>query len=290
MDAVTPPIDTAQAAGGHPSAHRPVRIGVQLPPQHSSIAQYRDAVLRAEDLGVDAVFNWDHFFPLTAPFEGDHFEAWTMLAAIAEMTERVEFGPLVNCSSYRNPDLQADMARTVDHLSARANGTGRLIFGTGSGWAQRDYDEYGYAFGTVGSRLDDLAEDLPRILRRWDALTPAPTRRIPVLIGGQGERKTLRLVARHADIWHTFTRLDDLPRKIGVLHEWCAREGRDPADIELSTGFTVRGFGPLLETRADHLYALGFRFFIPAIEAPQFDLSTLAPLLDWRDRVNASLA
>lgn len=275
-------------AGAHPAAHRPVRIGVQLAPQHAGYAAYRDAVLRAEDLGVDAVFNWDHFFPLTEPLEAEHFEAWTVLAAMAEQTERVEFGPLVNCSSYRNPDLQADMARTVDHISAGATGTGRLIFGTGSGWAEQDYDQYGYEFGTVGSRLDDLAADLPRIRTRWDRLNPAPTRRIPILIGGQGERKTLRLVAQHADIWHTFTRLDDLPRKLGVLHDWCAKEGRDPADIELSTGYTIRGFGPLLEDDAPaRLHALGFRLIIPAIDGPDYDLSSLAPLLAWRDRVNA---
>jgi len=271
----------------HPAGDRPVRIGVQLAPQHASYGAYRDAVRRAEDLGVDAVFNWDHFFPLTEPFEAEHYEAWTVLGALAEQTERIEFGPLVNCSSYRNPDLQADMARTVDHISARGTGVGRLIFGTGSGWAEQDYDEYGYEFGTVGSRLDALAEDLPRIRARWDRLNPAPTRRIPVLIGGQGERKTLRLVARHADIWHTFSRLPNLPHKISVLHAWCEKEGRDPAEIELSTGFTVRGFGPLLDgDAAPGLHELGFRFFIPAIDGPDFDLSSLRPLLQWRDRMN----
>ncbi len=277
---------TGDAETRHPASHRPVRIGVQLAPQHGSLTAYRDAVLRAEDLGVDAIFNWDHFFPLTEPFEAPHFEAWTVLAAMAEQTERVEFGPLVNCSSYRNPDLQADMARTVDHLSARG-GQGRLIFGTGSGWAEQDYAEYGYPFGTVGSRLDALADDLPRIRSRWDRLNPPPTRRIPILIGGQGERKTLRLVAQHADIWHTFTKLDDLPRKIGVLHEWCTREGRDPAEIELSTGYTIRGFGPLLDADASsRLHELGFRLLIPAIDGPDYDLSPVLPLLRWRDRMN----
>ena len=274
----------------HPAAHRPVRIGVQLAPQHAGYSAYRDAVLRAEDMGVDAIFNWDHFFPLTSPFAAEHFEAWTVLAAMAEQTERVELGPLVNCSSYRNPDLQADMARTVDHISAGATGTGRLIFGTGSGWAEPDYVEYGYEFGTVGSRLDDLAADLPRIRSRWDRLNPPPTRRIPILIGGQGERKTLRLVAQHADIWHTFTKLDDMPRKIGVLHEWCAKEGRDPAEIELSTGYTIRGFGPLLEADAPaRLFELGFRLVVPAIDGPDYDLSPLVPLLAWRDRLNDEL-
>ena len=270
----------------HPASHRPVRVGVQLSPQHATYTQVRDAVRRAEDLGVDAVFNWDHFFPLTPPLDGPHFEAWTMLAAWAEQTERVEFGPLVNCSSYRNPDLQADMARTVDHISARGSGAGRFIFGTGSGWAQRDYDAYSYEFGTVGSRLVALAEDLPRIRARWEVLDPPPTRRIPVLIGGQGERKTLRLVARHADIWHTFTRVDDLPHKIGVLHEWCAREGRDPADIELSTGFTLRRPLQMTDALLDAWHGVGVRLVIPALDGPDFDLSGVKPVLEWRDRVN----
>ena len=274
----------------HPAGSRRMRIGVQLAPQHATYAQLRDAVRRAEDLGVDAIFNWDHFFPLTEPLDGSHYEAWTVLASIAEITDRVEFGPLVNCSSYRNPDLQADMARTVDHISAGATGTGRLIFGTGSGWAERDYDGYNYPFGTAGSRLDGLAADLPRIRSRWDAVNPPPTRPIPILIGGQGEQKTLRLVARHADIWHAFTRLEDLPRKIGILHDWCAREGRDPAEIELSSGYTVRGFGPLLEDDgAKRLHALGARLLIPAIDGPDYDLSLLTPLLQWRDQVNAEL-
>jgi probable F420-dependent oxidoreductase len=262
---------------------RPTRIGVQLAPQHASYPQLRDAVRRAEDLGVDAVFGWDHFFPLTEPYEAEHFEAWTALAAIAEQTSRVEFGPLVNCNSYRNPDLQADMARTIDHISAR-DGRGRFVFGTGSGWAHRDYEGYGYEFGTVGSRLDDLAEALPRIRRRWDALNPAPTRRIPILIGGGGERKTLRLVAEHADIWHTFASLEELPHKIAVLERWCAELGRDSAEIELSSGQTVRGFGPLRSVEdAEALHALGVRLLIPAVDGPDYDLSFVRELLAWRD-------
>ena len=272
----------------HPASHRPVRIGVQISPQHATYAQVRDAVLRAEELGVDAIFNWDHFFPLTEPLDGPHFEAWTMLAAWAEQTERVEFGPLVSCHSYRNADLQADMARTVDHISARGTGTGRFIFGTGSGWAQRDYDAYGYEYGTVGSRLDALAADLPRILSRWEALNPPPTRRIPVLIGGRGERKTLRLVARHADIWHTFTPLEELPRKIGVLHDWCERESRNPAEIEMSTGFTLRRPLELTRDLLDAWHAVGVRLVIPALDGPDFDMSNVKPLLEWRDRVNGA--
>ncbi len=85
------------------------------------------------------------------------------LASWAELTSTVQFGRLVNCNSYRNADLQADMARTIDHISAKDTGVGRFIFGTGAGWFERDYDEYDYEFGTPGKRLDHLAESLKRI-------------------------------------------------------------------------------------------------------------------------------
>jgi probable F420-dependent oxidoreductase len=256
---------------------RPTRIAAQLQPQHGDYETYRDRVREVEDLGVDILFNWDHFFPLTGDTDGRHFESWTMLAAIAEQTSRIEFGALVNCNSYRNPDLQADMARTIDHISAKG-GTGRFIFGTGSGWFEKDYDEYGYEFGTVGSRLDALAEALPRIEARWAKLNPPPTRRIPVLIGGQGEQKTLKLVAKHADIWHSFVTPEVMKRKLEVLAAHCEAVGRDMGEIEISNEQRVKDFGLL-----DELLELGTTLFTVGISGPDWDLSLVKEFVAWRD-------
>lgn len=256
----------------------PIRIGVQLQPQHSNdYNQMRDAVRRCEDIGVDVVFNWDHFFPLYGDPDGAHFECWTMLGAWAEQTSRVEIGALVTCNSYRNPELLADMARTVDHISG-----GRLILGIGSGWKQKDYDEYGYEFGTAGSRLDDLAAALPRIKSRLAKLNPAPTRDIPILIGGQGERKTLRLVAEFADQWHGFTNADTYPGKAEVLDRHCGDVGRDPSTIERSSG--VEGNNPdTLVANAEALAGLGVTLMTVGCDGPDYDLGPAQALIRWRD-------
>jgi probable F420-dependent oxidoreductase len=259
---------------------RPIRIAVQVANQHATYSEIRDAVIRAEDLGADIVFNWDHFFPLSGTADGSHFEAWTMLASIAERTERVEFGPLVSCTAFRNADLQADMARTIDHISG-----GRFIFGTGSGWFEPDFAEYGYEFGTAGSRLDVLAEDLPRVKARWAQLRPAPIRDIPILIGGGGERKTLRIVAEHADIWHSFARGDELVHKLGVLRGWCAEVGRDQDRIELSTGKPPHRGTELEPADLTVLAGLGFTLFTIGIEGPDFDFGPVERALAWRDSI-----
>ena len=256
---------------------RPVRLGVQVQPQHATYAKIRDTVREVEDLGVDILFNWDHFFPLSGEPDGLHFEAWTELGSWAELTSRVEFGTLVNCNSYRNPDLQADMARTLDHISG-----GRFIFGTGSGWFERDYDEYGYEFGTAGQRLDALAEALPRIEARWAKLNPAPTRKIPVMIGGGGEKKTLRLVAKHADIWHSFSEPEVLSRKLGILGEHCDAVGRDINEIEISTEL-----GKKDEHYADEIHALGATMYTIGIGGPDYDLTHVKRWLRWRDAQNS---
>ena len=254
-----------------------IRIALQLQPQHAEYRDIRRAVERGEEMGADIIYNWDHFFPLSGDPDGKHFECWTMLGAWAEATERVQIGALVACNSYRNPELLADMSRTIDHIS-----DGRFILGIGAGWFRKDYDEYGYEFGeTPGYRLADLAQALPRIEKRLNLLNPPPTRKIPVLIGGGGERKTLRLVARHADIWHGFGDASTVEHKHDVIDRWCVEEGRDPAEIERST--TVTG---MPDRSAQALLDVGTRLFVVRASGPTYDLSLVAPWVAFRDRHN----
>jgi probable F420-dependent oxidoreductase len=264
-----------------PYADRPVRIGVQLQPQHAEYADLRRAVDASEEAGVDVIFTWDHFYPLTGEPEGKHFECWTMLAAWAEQTERVQLGALVTCNAYRNPELLADMARTIDHISE-----GRLILGIGAGWFAKDFEEYGYEFGTAGSRIAHLGESLPRIKSRWSKLNPAPTRDIPVMIGGGGERKTLRLVAEHATIWHGFGDAETLAHKNRVLDDWCADLGRDPGEIERSTAARE---GP--DEVGDALMGIGERLITVSTDGREgYDLSMVRDWVQFRDEKNGASA
>jgi probable F420-dependent oxidoreductase len=235
-------------------------------------------------MGFDLVYNWDHFHPLYGERDGAHFECWTMLAAWAEQTSRIEIGALVTCNAYRNPDLLADMARTVDHISG-----GRLVLGIGSGWFRRDFEQYGYEFGTAGWRLDELAAALPRIEARWQRLNPAPTRPIPILIGGTGERKTLRLVAEHASGWHAGfpEHPQELEPKVEALLRWCDRLGRDPADIEWGLGLEPEEKEAVLEEHADAYLAMGFTQFTLGYNGPDWDPGDAGAWLSWRDEKNA---
>jgi probable F420-dependent oxidoreductase len=192
---------------------------------------------------------------------------------MATLTSRAEIGCLVTCNSYRNPALLATMAKTVDHISG-----GRLILGIGAGWAEREYREYGYAFGTGRERLEALGEALPLIKERWQIELPAPVRNpIPILVGGEGEQITLKLAARYADIWNGFGPPERFKHKCEVLDRWCAEVGRDPAEIERSA---------LIETTTastlDKFLKAGARHIIVEMGDP-WDLVAVEKLVRWRD-------
>ncbi len=257
----------------------PFRVAAAVQPQHATFAQLREAWLRAEDLGADVIYLWDHFFPLFGDPDGAHFECWTTLAAVAQSTERVQIGALVSCNTYRNPDLLADMARTLDHISG-----GRAILGIGSGWFEKDYREYGYPFGTVQSRLHDFEQALVRIDARLAKLNPGPVNgSLPVLIGGSGEKVMLRLVAEHAKIWHAFGDVETIAQKGKALDEWCGKVGRDPAELIRST--TLRD-----EVREElvrgYVEDAGMTELVASSAGPDYDPEPLRKLVALRDSMN----
>jgi len=254
------------------SSARPFKVGVTIHPQQCTIQQLRDAWRRADELGVDSIWFWDHFFPLYGNPNGNHFECWSLLAAAAVDTRVPQIGPMVTCIGYRNPDLLASIAATVDQLSG-----GRLVLGLGAGWFERDYDEYGYDFGEARDRVRTLREALPRIKQRISRLHPGPAGPMPILIAGSGEKVMLRLVAEHAQMWNTIGSAADFGRKTAVLDEWCAKLGRDPREIERTANV-----GGLTVKSVDDWLRVGLQHFVLRIAQP-FDTRDLERVLKLRD-------
>lgn len=243
-----------------------MKIGVQIQPQATSVKAMRQAWRAADDLGVDSLWTWDHFYPLFGDPEAEHFECYTLLAAMAADTKHATIGALVTCYSYRNPQLLADMARTIDHIS-----DGRFVLGIGSGWFERDYQEYGYEFGTGPGRLKLLEAGLPVIKERMSKLNPgAVNGKIPLMIGGSGERVTLRLVAQYADQLNTFGPPENFKRKNDILNEWCTKVGRNPKDIERTVAVKPEELEQVSEyaaAGADHMIVmLSQPFDLSAVE------------------------
>jgi F420-dependent oxidoreductase-like protein len=203
-----------------------------------------------ERTGWDGVYFADHFMPNSQgsePLDGDMLECWSALAALAGLVPRVQLGSLVSSVTYRHPAVLAKTATTVDQVSG-----GRLTLGVGAGWQLNEHAAYGLDLGTVRERLDRFDEavqilrsllEQPRTtfageyFRLQDAPNqPAPVDgRLPLLIGGGGEQRTMRIAARHADHWNTWTTPDVLAHKVSVLRAHCAEAGRDPAEIHVST-------------------------------------------------------
>jgi len=223
-----------------------LHFGVLLPQFAASWNHAREVALAAEESGLDSVWCVDHFVGIPDPGQ-PVFEGWTEIAAIAAITRRVRLGHLVLCVNYRQPALLAKMAATLDVVSG-----GRLIVGLGAGWHQPEYEQYGYPFPPIGTRLAQLDETLHILRRMWTderasfegrhfavreaVCEPKPVqRRLPILIGGGGEKVLLRHVARHADIWNNLgVYHDEVARKWEVLVDHCRAIGRDPAEIMVS--------------------------------------------------------
>jgi alkanesulfonate monooxygenase SsuD/methylene tetrahydromethanopterin reductase-like flavin-dependent oxidoreductase (luciferase family) len=226
-------------------------FGVHTGVQNTTVGELRDLWAGAEELGFDAVSVWDHLYSSDlAGFECH--EAVAMHAALACATTTVRCGCLVYCAGYRHPGVLAKAATTIDHLSG-----GRAEIGLGAGWAQTEYDAYGFPFPPIGERLDLLAESAAavRSLLRDESTTvdgsrvrltdarnePRPVQPdLPIWIGGAGERRTARIVAQHGDGWNLpFVATDDLAAKRTALDAHCADIGRDPAEIRIGVNVIV---------------------------------------------------
>ncbi len=230
------------------------RLGYQIPnftyPGIAPEATYENVVAQAkaaEAAGYDRVFVMDHFYQLPglgAP-EEPMYECYAMLSALAQHTERVRLSALVTGNTYRNPALLAKAVTTLDHVSG-----GRATLGIGAGWFEKEHVDLGFEFGTWTDRFEKLEEALQIIIpmlrgerptldgkhyRVNEAVnSPPPVSKIPIMIGGQGEKKTLRLVAQYADESNLVGANADIPRKLEVLAEHCERVGRDRSEITVT--------------------------------------------------------
>lgn len=225
-----------------------ITFGVHIGPQNISIEDLRRLWNYADTHGFRWISVWDHFYE-APPVDGNatHFEAVALMAAIACETRNVEIGNYVFCMNYRNPAVLTKALITVDHLSG-----GRCAIGLGAGWHTMEHAAYGFSFRPPKQRLDMLEEGTRIIRMLLDqerttfkgeyytmdnaAMYPKPVRgRMPIWIGGQGEKRTLRIAARHADGWNVpYISADAFKHKSEVLDSWCEKEGRDPATIKRS--------------------------------------------------------
>lgn len=226
------------------------KLGVLLWSQATTWEDFEASARRVDALGYDSLWTWDHLYAIFGDPYQPIFEGYTTLAAWSKVTTRARLGLLVGANTFRNPGLVAKTMTTIDHLSG-----GRAIAGLGGAWMELEHTAHGISFGTgFGQRLDwlDEAAAALRALFAGEAVTsrpgdhydlhelrllPAPVQpRLPIMIGGSGERKTLRTVAAYADMWNAMGEVDFLRHKVDVLRRHCDEVGRDPAEIEFTAG------------------------------------------------------
>lgn len=225
-----------------------VKFGALCWNQYTSWADLREAGIRADRLGFDDLWTWDHLYPIVGDHEGPILEPYAVLAAWAEVTEHARLGLMVGANPFRNPALVAKQITAIDHIS-----NGRAILGIGAAWFETEHVGLGIEFGSSpGERLGWLAEALPIMRGMLDGTRPSsdgryPVREalnlpapvqehLPILIGGGGERKTLRMVARYADANNLGGGFENVARKEEILLRHCEEIGRDPSEIERTVG------------------------------------------------------
>ena len=226
-----------------------LKLGALCWNQYTDWPSLLEAGIRADQLGYDTLWTWDHLYPIVGSSDGPILEGWLTLSAWAQATEHVRIGLMVGANTLREPALTAKMATTLDHISG-----GRAILGIGGAWFEEEHVAYGIPFGSgFPERLRWLGEALP-IMRgmlhgerptasgpRYSATAvrnvPMPIQeRLPILIGGGGEQVTLKLVARYGDANNVGGGLENVKRKEAILVQHCETVGRDPAEIERTTG------------------------------------------------------
>jgi alkanesulfonate monooxygenase SsuD/methylene tetrahydromethanopterin reductase-like flavin-dependent oxidoreductase (luciferase family) len=233
-----------------------LKFGILLWNQATDWPDYARTVRRLEDLGYDHLWAWDHLYAIFGDPYQPIFEGWSSLVAAAGMTSRLRLGLLVGANTFRNPGIQAKLATTLDHVSG-----GRAILGVGGAWMEPEHTAHGIDFGSgFGQRLDWLDESVGAMRDLLDGKTvtsppdghyrfkdlrhhPLPIqKRLPIMIGGSGEKKTLRTVAKYADLWNAMGPLDVMAHKVEVLRGHCEAVGRDPSEIEFTLGIkaTIR--------------------------------------------------
>ena len=226
------------------------RLGILLWSQATDWDSFERAATRVDELGYDHLWTWDHLHAIFGDPYQPIFEGYTTLAAWAKVTTRVRLGLLVGANTFRNPALTAKLSVTLDHISA-----GRAILGIGGAWFETEHTEFGLDFGgSPGERLtwmDEAAAAMRGLLAGETVSSPSGGRyrlsglrlqpsavqeRLPIMIGGGGEKKTLRSVAKYADMWNGMGATEVLARKVEVLRQHCEAVGRDFAEIELTCG------------------------------------------------------
>ncbi|HEY7735934.1 MAG TPA: LLM class flavin-dependent oxidoreductase [Candidatus Limnocylindrales bacterium] len=238
-----------------------LKLGILLWNQATDWPSYLDAVQRVDRLGYDHLWAWDHLYAIFGDPYQPIYEGWNSLSAAAMATKHTRLGLLVGANTFRNPGLVAKTATTLDHISG-----GRAILGVGGAWMEPEHRAYGIEFGSgFGERLDWLDQAVAACRAVLDGeqytsppggryafdqlrVLPRPLQsRLPIMIGGSGEKKTLRTVARYADMWNAMGSLEKMAHKVDVLHEHCRAVGRDVSEIEFTLGvkLTIR------DTRAE---------------------------------------
>jgi alkanesulfonate monooxygenase SsuD/methylene tetrahydromethanopterin reductase-like flavin-dependent oxidoreductase (luciferase family) len=233
-----------------------LKTGILLWSQAATWPEMLDAAQRVDRLGYDHLWTWDHLYGIFGDSYQPIFEGWSLLAAWAMATEKTRLGLLVGANTFRNPGLTAKIAGTLDHIS-----DGRAILGIGGAWFDQEHEAHGIDFGSgFGQRLDWLDEAVAAMRTVLDGGSatspdgahyafkdlrhqPLPVqKRLPIMIGGSGEKKTLRTVAKYADMWNAMGPLEVMAHKVEVLRGHCDAVGRDIGEIEFTLGvkLTIR--------------------------------------------------